>query len=258
MAKEMYKAYTAEETSGQGSYGMHAFYLGDVRLPIAPGKITIKVVNRNTTVDLVRGAPFKVLNDPGLTGYEFEILLPHDVDDGLYKVAIYDGEFKSPQFYFDYFEKLKEAENLKDRVFPFLVIENQMYSMQISTQCTLEDYKITQDAESDGLTYRVQLYLERYVEHKSVAYEIIKKGDQYVAVSKEEYEIQKNLDAAAQALQAANKHQREWAETIINMLAPMYSKKDSIVSIAKDTAKVNNISTVDPIEPGQELKPPKR
>ena len=261
MAKAIYNAYTSESTSGQASFGMHAVYLGDVRLPLAPGKITIKVVNRNTTVDLVVGAPLKILNDPGLTGYEFEIILPHDINDGLYPTAIYDGEFKSPQFFFDYFEKLKQAENPKDRVFPFLVLENQMYSMQISTQCTLDDYEISQDAEKDGLDYRVKLTLERYVPHESLAFEIIKKDGQYVAVSKEEAEIYNNLLAASQAFNAAQeaiKNRLDFANNVIATLAPYYSKKDPIVKTAKAVAKNNGISTVDVIKPGQSLKPIKR
>lgn len=261
MADAIYKAYTSQSTSGQASFGMHAVYLGGVRLPLAPGKITIKVVNRNTTVDLVVGAPLKILNDPGLTGYEFEIILPHDVNDGLYPTAIYDGEFKSPQFFFDYFEKLKQAENPKDRVFPFLVLENQMYSMQISTQCTLEDYEITQDAEKDGLDYRVRLTLERYVPHESIAFEIIKKDGQFVAVSKEEAKIYNSMLAAAQAHQAAQEafqNKLDFANTVLGTLAPYYPKEEPIVKQTKAVAKANDITVVDVIKPGQSLRPPKR
>ncbi|MDQ9759539.1 hypothetical protein RFZ45_11590, partial [Acinetobacter baumannii] len=64
MANDAFKSYT-EKALNKSTYGMHSFYLGpDLKLPIAPGKYTIKAVNRNTTVDLVQGMPLKIINDP--------------------------------------------------------------------------------------------------------------------------------------------------------------------------------------------------
>ena len=254
MVDDVFKAYT-EQALKQQTYGMHSFYFGpDLKLPIAPGKYTIKTVNRNTTVDLVQGMPLKIINDPGLTGYEFEAIIPHDVDSPLCRVAEYDGEFKSPQYFLDQFEKLKNAENVKDRVFQFMIIENQKYSMNISTLCTLEDYKIVQDAEKHHLDYIIEFSLEKFVDRQSSAFRIIKKDDgTFEAISeeraKELEKIQANLKAASEALKAALS-QVEFAKNAAEMAAQLHSKVTPIVPATQDVAKQAGVTVVDKI-PGR-------
>ncbi len=254
MANDAFKAYT-EKALNKSTYGMHSFYLGpDLKLPIAPGKYTIKAVNRNTTVDLVQGMPLKIINDPGLTGYEFEAIIPHDIDSPLYRVAEYDGGFKSPQYFLDQFEKLKTAENKKDRVFQFMIIENQKYSMNISTLCTLEDYKIVQDAEKQDLDYIIEFTLEKFVDRQASKFRIVKKSDgTFEAMTEEkakEYEkIQSDLQAAKDAFNAAMS-QVEFAKNAAEAAAKLNGKLNPIVPAAKAIARQAGVTVVDKI-PGR-------
>ena len=99
-----------------------------------------------------------MLNMPGLTAYEFELIIPHDQYSCPF--AIYDNGYQPPQHYFDLFEKLKTDSTVENRAFPFVVVDNSDSPTLISTICTLEDYEISQDADEDILDYRVNLRLE--------------------------------------------------------------------------------------------------
>lgn len=159
-----------------GSNAMHSLYLGDVLMPIAPAKITVKVVNKNETIDLASGGVYKVLNPPGLTGYEFELIIPHDKNS--LSFAVYEGgNYKTPQYFFDLFEKLKGANSTADGVFQFIFQDNSSDPTIISTKCTLEEYEISQDAENDILDYRVNMTLERYDEHKTQSFVLTQDED---------------------------------------------------------------------------------
>ena len=53
------------------------FYLGNMLLPVAPDKLTLKVNNNNKTYDLINEQEINVLKNPGLTDIEFKALLPN-------------------------------------------------------------------------------------------------------------------------------------------------------------------------------------
>lgn len=147
----------------QPGYGMHAVYFGDVRMPLAPESITVKVNSKNETIDLASGEEMAIINEPGLTEYEFDLIIPHDPDS--IPVALYEHD---PQWYFDFFEDLKTFERKDDRVFQFMVFEDQPRPQKISMAVTLEDYDIKQDASKYGLDYVVSVNLRQYVPYSTI------------------------------------------------------------------------------------------
>lgn len=86
-------------------------FLDHVVFPVAPEKITTKINNKNETIDLIDGSEINLLKKPGLTEYEFELLLPMTK----YPFAHYDNGFLDARYYLDVLERLK----LEKRHFQF-------------------------------------------------------------------------------------------------------------------------------------------
>ena len=82
---------------------MYYFYLDSILLPVTPGKLTIRINNRNTTLDLVSGGQINIPKQPGLTEISFDAFLPVSQ----YPFARYDNGFKSADHYLQAIEKLK-------------------------------------------------------------------------------------------------------------------------------------------------------
>lgn len=246
-------------SGGAGDGGMHSLYLGDVLMPIAPAKITVKVTNKNSTIDLASGGVYKVLNPPGLTGYEFELLIPHDSNS--LPFAVYEDGYQPPQYFFDHFEKLKGAKDLADGVFPFIFVDNSSTPTLISTKCTLEDYEISQDADEDILDYRVQMTLERYDEHVTQSFLIMQDEDgNWVAVDESTHNA---LQAAADAMNAtqnainmaqgaADFSQHMKTETAMKMAQACAAMmgKTATVKDARDLADKNGLNPCDTLPAG--------
>lgn len=177
----------------------HYVYFDKECMPIAPAKITTTIENKNTTVDLAAGGSYKVLNLPGLTSYEFELIIPHDADS--LPFAIYMNGFQTPQHYFDLFERLKGDPDIDKRIFSFVVADNSDSPTLISSLCTLEDYEISQDADEDILDYRVNIRLEKYNRHKTQSFTLKQNADgSWTAVDDG---LGDSLQSAADAFNAA-------------------------------------------------------
>lgn len=250
-------------SGGTGDGGMHSLYLGDVLMPIAPAKMTVKVINKNTTIDLASGGVYKVLNPPGLTGYEFELIIPHDSSS--LPFAIYEDGYKPPQYFFDHFEKLKGAKDLADGVFPFIFVDNSNTPTLISTKCTLEEYEISQDADEDILDYRVQMTLERYDEHVTQSFVVVQDEDgSWVAIDESTHNA---LQAAADAMNAAQnavnmsqgaadlmaQYKTETAMKMAQACATMMGNY-ATVKDARDLAEKNGLNPCDTILAGTVIK----
>ena len=52
------------------------FYLDGVLLPVTPGRLRLTVKSRNGTARLLDGTELNLLEGPGLTEAELEVLLP--------------------------------------------------------------------------------------------------------------------------------------------------------------------------------------
>ena len=181
-----------------GGYGPHKVYINGVRMPVAPKAINIKIDNKNKTLDMVNGDIYKVLNLPGLTSYSLEFIIPHDVES--IPGAVYENGFLPPQYFFDMFEQLKVNKKKSERVFRFIVIEQQGYNtsqtQNIAQYCTLEDYQITQDMEKYGLDFLVSMTLESYQEHTTEKARIFDNGNGTFSAIVSDIDKMKNQDTA--------------------------------------------------------------
>lgn len=198
-------------------------YVNKTLMPIAPGQISLKINNRNDTVDLINGKEVNVLKSPGLSDVSFDVrLTAEELPYGDYP----DG-YKSIQTYLKVFEDLKVGK----AHFPLVITRmkkvgtyvptgiNPRVSVDLkSTQAkgtgsvkqttkqdiyqamhgtslvvSLEEYEITDDAE-EGLDTIVSLSFKQWEPYgtqqakvKLPATYTTKKGDTLIKIAKMYY-----------------------------------------------------------------------
>ncbi|MDD3251913.1 MAG: LysM peptidoglycan-binding domain-containing protein [Lachnospiraceae bacterium] len=137
----------------------YQMYLGDVLFPVAPSKVKMKINGKNKTLDLINGQEINVLNPPGLTEIDFDILLPAVQ----YPFADYEDGFEMPDFYLEELERMK----LGKRPVRFIAIRefpsgDSFFDTNMSV--SLEDYTVTEDAK-EGMDVTVSVSLKQYVHY---------------------------------------------------------------------------------------------
>jgi LysM repeat protein len=130
--------------------------MGSVLLPIAPEKFTLKVKNANKTMTLINEGEVNILKDAGLTEFEFDALIPA-VE---YPFAKYDGGFKSPAYFTNYFEELKVSK----KPFQFIIVRQMpdgrlLFDNDISV--SMESYTVKEEAKN-GFDLVVSFKLKQY------------------------------------------------------------------------------------------------
>lgn len=137
------------------------FYLGNTLLPITPDKLTLKIDNKNKTVDLINNTEINILKNPGLTEIEFKALLPNV----RYPFALYKNNFQNALYYLKIIEKLKV-----NRIpFQFIVsrkLPNNKILFDTNMKVSIEEYKISEDAK-EGFDVIVDIKLKQYVEYST-------------------------------------------------------------------------------------------
>ena len=179
------------------------FYVDGVLLPVTPPKMSIKIANKNTTLDMASGGEINIPKQPGLTEISFDALLP----SVQYPFARYDSDFKNPNYYLEHFERLKTNR----KAFDFIVIRTvtaqmllrhaaglhslpgsvwQSYDLNAdgkitsadarillrsdsgaavlsdtNIRCLLEEYTVKEDAEKYGQDFSVAVTLKQYVDY---------------------------------------------------------------------------------------------
>lgn len=141
---------------------MYKFYIDGVMLPIAPSYLKVKIDNKDETVDLVNGGTLSILNSPGLTTFSFDFILP------AYPIGNNFSEFHEPDYYTRKLELLK----LGKKPFQFVVIRTDDSNMSVvhnlndtNIQVSLNEYQITEDADSYGFHKLVSMSLQEYQLH---------------------------------------------------------------------------------------------
>lgn len=130
-----------------------------IQLPVPPPNLTLKVNGKNKTVELLNLGEVNILKDPGLSEFNFKILLPGQV----YPFATYIKGFKEPRYFLERFEKYKLDKKpvrlIVSRVAPWgkpLFDTNMLVS--------LENYTVEEKAGEEGDIY-VDLQLKQYKEY---------------------------------------------------------------------------------------------
>lgn len=133
------------------------FYIGTMLLPVAPGKLTVKINNGNKTYNLMNEGEINVLKLPGLTGIEFEMLLPN----AEYPFAVYKNGFQKASVYLEELERIKTQK----QTFQFIVsrtLPDGTVLFDTNIACSLEEYSIVEDAEKNGTDVTVSVSLKQY------------------------------------------------------------------------------------------------
>lgn len=132
------------------------FYLDKCLLPIAPGKLEIKINGDNETITTINEGEINILKAASLTDVEFEVLIPQVK----YPFAAYKNDFQPASYFLDYFEQLKTSK----KPFQFIVsrtMPNGKVLFTTNMKVSLEDYKITEDA-GNGFDIKVKISLKQY------------------------------------------------------------------------------------------------
>ena len=162
-----------------GKSNGYDFYLDKTLLPIAPGKLQIKIGNTNKTVTLIDGGEVNLLKTPGLSDIEFECLLPQVK----YPFAVYVGGFKPAAYYLQHLEQLKVSRK------PFqFIVSRVMPSGQVlfsnNVKVSLEDYTMSESADN-GFDVNVKIRLKQYRDYGTQTVQLSQtaEGDTLMGVS---------------------------------------------------------------------------
>lgn len=147
------------------------FFLGTTMLPVPPAKMSIKVKNKNKTINLINEGEVNIIKTPGLTEISFDARLPN----ANYPFANYDTSFadslssklmgnsfsfKKSDYFLDTFRSSKVSQTPMRLVISRM---NSSFQMLWDTNMlvTLEDYSVNEDAV-DGFDVVVPLKLKQY------------------------------------------------------------------------------------------------
>jgi len=144
-------------------------YIGDVLLPVAPQALTTSINGRNKVYNLINEGEMNILKLAGLTTVSFTVLLPAVK----YPFATYRNGFLKPSYFLDLFEKLKQEK----KGFQFIVsrydtatIRKNLYNTNMTV--SLEDYRIREDAKSQGFDIEVEITLKQFKEFKTKTFTV--------------------------------------------------------------------------------------
>lgn len=124
--------------------------LGNLLLPVAPGRIETKIKNKNSVVELIAGnggdyGEVNIARTPGLTEIRFEALLPARA----YPFAVYDGSFMGAD------EFVKRLGDMKKALNPVMFTVSSRKGGNAAVwergiQVTIEELAFYEDAEENG------------------------------------------------------------------------------------------------------------
>lgn len=135
---------------------MYNFFIDGLQLPVAPSELNTKINNKNETIVLIEEGEVNILKSPGLTDFEFEVLLPNVQ----YPFAVYPDGFRPSLYYTD---KLKQLKN-SQKPFQFIVnrlMPNGKVLFDTNTTVSLEEYEIQEDTEN-GFDIVVSINMKQF------------------------------------------------------------------------------------------------
>lgn len=218
---------------------MYSFYFDhegeEILLPVPPSSLKLKINNKNKVIELLNIGDINILKDPGLSEFDFTILLPGQI----LPFATYKDSFKEPEYFLERFEKYKVEKKpirfIVSRVAPWgepLFDTNMLVS--------LEEYTIEEKAGEVGDIY-VDIKLKQYKNYKTQVVKIKQtKGKKAIATVKE-----KRPAKPKSKTYKVKKGDTLWA---------IAKKELNDGSKYKEIAKLNNIKNPNKINVGQVLR----
>lgn len=221
---------------------MYNFFLDGVQLPVAPPSMKTIINNKNKTITLIDEGEVNLLKKPGLTDFEFTVLLPNVQ----YPFAVYPNGYRPASFYLEKLEQLKLNQKK-----PFQFIVNRMNpngKLLFGTNITvsLEDYEIDEDAEN-GFDVEVVIKLKQY---KNFGTKLLK--------------ISSTTSKTASNTKQATVQQQRSTDSKKTVKSHTVKSGDTLWAISKrylgdgskymQLAKLNNIKNPNLIYPGQVIR----
>lgn len=212
------------------------FFMGQTQLPVPPGKLQLKINNKNKTITLINDGEVNILKNPGLTEVSFEVLLPNS----RYPFATYFGGFREPDYFLSGFKKMKTS------VDPFQFIVCRMspryeFLFDTNLKVGLEDYDIIEDA-GNGLDLLVSVRLKQFKPHVTKVLNVKTAEDGTKTASIEQKrETSKEIPQAYKVVAAQT-------------LFEICKKQLGNGSRWQEIAKLNNIANPNSLESGQVIK----
>ena len=137
---------------------MYKLYIGGVLFPITPGKISIKINDKDQTISLIKEGEVNLLKSPGLSDISIpELLLP------VQRYPFSQPDTKTePAFYM---EKLKTWKR-KKKVVKIKLLRDERTTLELlwdnKMYVTVKDYEILEDADKYGRDVCIKLNLKEY------------------------------------------------------------------------------------------------
>lgn len=138
---------------------MYQMYIDKILFPVTPGKLQVNINGTNKTITLINEGEVNLIKSPGLTDISTEVLLPTLTE---YPFAVYANGFQKPDWYLDQLEKWKQSK----KPVPFKMLRTSPNGKELlwdtNIPVTIEDYKIVEDADSQGLDVMVDISMKEY------------------------------------------------------------------------------------------------
>lgn len=134
-------------------------YIDKVLFPVTPGKLQVKINGTNKTLTLINEGEVNLIKSPGLTDISTEVLLPTLTE---YPFAVYTNGFQKPNWYLEKLEKWKQSK--KPVAFKMLRTspDGRELLWDTNISVTIEDYKIEEDADTQGFDVVVSISMKEY------------------------------------------------------------------------------------------------
>lgn len=218
----------------------YEFYLDGVQMPIAPGKLKLKIANNNKTVNLINEGDVNILKKAGLTEISFDLLLPNQ------EYPFAEGSFMPAAYYLELFEELK----ISREPFAFTVarpIPSGGSLFGTSMLVSMETYEITEDHDEYGLDCGVSVSLKQYRAY----------GTRNVRIANAKAAAEKKRATAAGNKPSATQYTVKSGDNLITISKKYYNSADAWKDVYNANAKTIG-SNPNKIYPGQVLTLPER
>lgn len=142
-------------------------YIEKVLFPVTPGKISIKIENKNKTITLIDEGEVNLIKTPGLTDITInELILP---SFQIYPFANYEyyknkhkQKFRNAKYYLEKLEAWKKKKKPVHFKISRTTPDGKNLLWDTNFDVTIEDYEIIEDAEKYGMDICVKLNMKEY------------------------------------------------------------------------------------------------
>ncbi len=219
----------------------YEIYLDNIRLPIAPESIRVKVPNNNESIKLANDEEFIFIKTNGFRQISFDVLLPNDE----YPFSTYERGYRGSLYFTEHLKGFKQSkQSLKLKIIRRK--PSGKFLFDDIFEVVLEDYEIKEDA-SENFDVIVSL---NFKEYKNILAENVKKKGKVI-----ENEVARDAKSSPEP-KTTQSYTVKKGDTLWGLAKKFYgdgSKFTIIEEANKDTIKNKNLIYV-----GQVLKIPKK